>query len=1199
MPDPNERYNAMQANLGIIPGQPMQTAAALNVPSPGDTSLRLMQQAETRSQQSYAIMSAGRTTQSNALGMFGAQFQEQLNQIRSQQSVNPFVAQALALTLPGSSQYQAGMLPSPLTMTPPGSGMFRPPPTGPNFAPIPPMYTPMVQTPFTPRMPAPMFQSPWEQRVQATDIRAGRWEMMGMEAPRLGGQALGYGAGAYAGARMGGRLGPWGAMLGAAGGGLLSGAAGIPRALGNIADFSVQIPRETRVMGTALQRMSQDWVVTGGDLSRGMQGLSRDAGIRLAQGVRDLAADRQFRSATQDQFNREDLTRIAGLGGQAGLFDMAQSVPQIRRQLQQTALTIRQFMELTRDPDVTNIIRRMGQLRQLGLTQQEMIVAAQGMRTFSRAAGMSMQGLQAAGGMPGAMTFQQAGLLPGAGLQYGNFALSAARQAVATGAVSTRELGLLGGVQGIAQREMQGQAAFASMPLFAAAMGQYGPGGWGLRGGAVGANLGGPQGMVTSALANVNQAVQQGGIGALASFPLRQRAIQSAALMETTPQQQMAQRYQMAMQAGRFLGMRGENAFAAGAQMLFGPEQAEQMLTLARSPRFWRAQQQTLRGREQELAYEQRQRIMGESPILGGIPRAIYESSVGRGVRGAVSAVGEGFEMLGAGIAAPFENISEFFRRRGARGEGVLRRDFGRTGRIAGGLGERGSFEDIARMRRGFADVEGPLSENLEVLATARQYGPIMQKFLAGADFASDLISAGTFGLIEPDVAKALGGLSTTTFSEEDRRRNAMAEFGRVRRSVSLFNQAKRMKEKDINQAVNVIDKAMGGKNGGLGYAALRTAASKIDKIVVDRGKRGIPLTKEEIHKQVVAAVAETGNVSLEKAQQIATDIMKDPTTASNLAAIVTHEARQQSRDPSIWLKQEERDVEAFYEQLDEVGEDREERIQEAFESTEERLGLDPFWGMYSGTEEEVQRIAAGMSGKEFALMGAILEDEGASGDRDPARLQEFARKYNVSQDEIKKARTRARSLMRTDDAAAKRIAQASKKGGISTMVRYAQQQAFQGAQPAWRSRAVADVLTGASEGFTEYLATGGSITGRGVAEAFTEEDIGRLEQEGGTKGKMWAGLLRKAKTGDAKALGMLTQFAVRESGLGAEGVEETVMTGPEGEEAERIEASKEAISSMQDAFKDFKPAVEIFREGSQFLNFATKKLYEESLRKD
>jgi hypothetical protein len=173
-------------------------------------------------------------------------------------------------------------------------------------------------------------------------------------------------------------------------------------------------------------------------------------------------------------FNRQDLMQMTKQGGRAGLFDMAQSVPQIKQQLRTTATTIKQFMELTNDPDVSNVIRQMGQLRSFGMTQQEMVTAAQGMKTFARAAGTTVGGVQQMGGLPGAMTFQQAGLTPGTGFQYGNYAAASARQLVASGEVNPRQLALMGGVQGIAQRDIQAQAAMGSMPLFGAANAQYG-----------------------------------------------------------------------------------------------------------------------------------------------------------------------------------------------------------------------------------------------------------------------------------------------------------------------------------------------------------------------------------------------------------------------------------------------------------------------------------------------------------------------------------------------------------------------------------------------------------------------------------------------------------------------------------------------------------------------------------------------------
>lgn len=1201
MPDGRDNYNSMQANLGLLPNQGGPTG--FPTPSPGDTALRLMEQATMRTQHAQQMLGASGSSMSSmgAISAFGTQYQQQLQQIRSQQNVNPFVAQAMSMNFPGSPQYQGGMLPSPLTMTPAASGMFRPPPMGPNFAPIPPTYAPLFNLPFTPRMPSPMFQTPWEQFSSARDVRAERMATYGMQMPSFGGQALGYGAAAYAGARFGGHFGPMGAMAGAIGGGLMAGAAGIPKALGNIADFTIQPTRETHLMGAGIQRMSQDWVVTGQDLSPQMRGLSRAAGLQMGGATRDLAADRQFRGATGGAFNRDDLMSIMKQGGQAGLFDMAQSVPQIKQQLQQTAVTIRQFMELTNDPNVSNVIRSMGQLRQFGMTQQDMLSAAQGMRAFSRAAGTTIGGLQQVGGLPGAMTFQQSGLSAGAGFQYGNFAAAAARQAVATGAVSTQQLGLLGGIQGMAQREMQGQAAFASMPLFGAAMGQYGAGGWGLRPGAAGGQMGGAAGMVNSALQSMNQATARGGIGALAMFPLEQRQIQSAALSEMTPQQQMAQRYQMAMQTGRFLGLKGEAAFAAGAQVAFGPEQAEQMMILARNPQFWRAQQQIISGQQRDLGFQQRQRAIEGERALGGLLGEAFDSSAGRAVRGGYHGLGQRLGALSGAISG--NDISRFFQRRGAAGEGVLLRDFGGRGAAAAGLANRKDFGELGDLKsRALAGGEEEYSDALQVQATVRDAttprtlghgvvldpvgpGPRMDRVLGALDWASSKVNY--ISPLDVDFAGAYGGYLTKTVGSSRQAELISAEARNINRSVVLTAQANRMSRRDTMTAAGYLDKALGGTNGGAGYASLRSAGDQLDKLVSDRGRYGAKPTVDEIKKILIKTISGNG---VKNAEQVVEDLMKNPVAANKMLATVEHFAKQQPRDPSIWLRQDERQIKARYEQIDLAGEQREKSLLSGREGLEEKLDLDPFRGSYSDEEKAVHQEVTSGTAKEFALLGATLESMGIGGERNSTKLKELSDKYNISAADMAKMRDRASALAASNKAVARRIGSASSQGTVEDLVKYATATSESGQQTNWSKRSVVEKLAPFSDKFTDLMSKTGkdlkTITAGSVAETFSDEDLKSMAAAGG-ESRQVAAMISNVKKGGKGAGAKLEKWVAGQAGIGAGGQEVTSMAPPGGREAAKLEQSAAAIGDISAAFADFGPAAAEFREGARYLRDA------------
>jgi len=662
-------YNPMQANLGLMPGQQPQ------VSTPSDIAARLSQQA------SQQLAEAQHTTPV-ALGggsafSFGQQFQQQLHQIQQQQSMGVYQAAMMAGTMPGAQQYAGGMLPSPLTMTPPSTGVFRPPAPPPSIAPIAPMpIMPMAQTPFTPRLPQPMFRTAWEQEAMQREQRADQLFSFQAQMPQALGQGAGIGLGALAGGMLGGRFGPAGRAIGAVAGAGLAQMTGAAPAMGEMAMMPMRPQIEQRQMGAALQSSSRDWVVSGPQLHPLGRGLAPEAAQQLAGGIQRMAGDEGFQRETGNMFNRQDLMRITQMSGQAGLMDMEQGISGIQSNLRRVSRVVSRFMQLTQEPDVVNVVRQMGQLRQLGFDVNDMENAAMNMRMFSRAAGTSVQGLQQQYGMPGAMTFQQAGLAPAVGMNYGMFAGAAARQGVAGGTFSPMQQALFGGVQGIAQRNMQAQAAMLSMPLFGAGAGQYGPGGWGVNYGALNQMMGGQggaQGMIMNAVQNMGAAVQQGGVGALAMFPLQQRMIQSQAAAAMSPFQMNAMRFRSAQATGERLGLQGAGAFAVGAQAMFGQEIAEQMMVEASDPVYWRNQRQMIERRQEELARDQRQQIRDAAPgVFGQLAAAALPSDVT--MKQWQDRMTGSFTRVTAPVGRAWDAFTEWRDRESAREEGRMYR---------------------------------------------------------------------------------------------------------------------------------------------------------------------------------------------------------------------------------------------------------------------------------------------------------------------------------------------------------------------------------------------------------------------------------------------------------------------------------------------------------------------------------------------
>lgn len=613
MPNDPSNVNSMQAGLGLMPGwtppQPMFVPPAMAA----------QQMQAQASQQISAAASMTRMPAMAPASMFGQQFQQQFQGIQAQQSFNPFVAQSL-----GGGGYQQGMMPSPLMMTPPSTGVFRPPPQMQMGAIPQQQIAPMMPSPFSAQLPAPMFQTAWDREMQQRDMRADKIYSMISQGPRMAGMGAGIGAGALAGAGVGGMFGPMGRLAGAVGGGALAGISGFAGGVGDAAMGPMRPGIEVHAMGASLQRMSQQWMLSGPQMHQQGAGFSRQASLDMGAQIRSLAGDRTFRNETGGGFNREDLMKITEQSGRAGLMDMEQGTEAVRNNLRQVSRVIKRFMALTGDPDVTSVIREMGQMRAFGMSVNDMERAAQNMKTFARAAGVSIQGLQQMGGLPGAMTYQGAGLSAATGMEMGNYAFAAARQAVATGTFEPRDLARLGGVSGISQRNVQAQAALASMPLFGAAAGGYGKGGWDVNYG----NLAqmsrggqGAQGMVLGAVQNMGQAMAQGGIGALAEYQLRQGHMQDEAAAAMHPAVQMAMRFKLAQQTGKSLGLTGKAAFMTGSRALYGDEVAEQMLMEAKNPQAFREQAAMLRRQNEDIARQQRASIMASAPgtldILG------------------------------------------------------------------------------------------------------------------------------------------------------------------------------------------------------------------------------------------------------------------------------------------------------------------------------------------------------------------------------------------------------------------------------------------------------------------------------------------------------------------------------------------------------------------------------------------------------
>ncbi len=1187
MPD----VNGMQANMGLSGAGMSPTGIA--TPSPADTALRLSMESAQRVQQSQQIISSAPL---GAPAAFRYQFQQQMAAIQSQQSMNPYAAQMLSHSMPSQQQQY---MPSPLTMTPPSSGVFRTPPP-PAVAPMPPVYAPMSSgSPFTPQAPSPMFSSPQEQAMRQQDARANARFAYASQAPNMAGQGLGYAGGALMGARMGAGFGPWGAALGAAGGAIAAGASGVASGMGNMFQSAMGPTIEQRQMGAGIQHMSRNWAVTGQHLSPFGRGLSRDASISMAGEVQDLASNNKFQQQTGGMFNRQDLMQVMRKGGQAGLFDMAQEVPQIKQQLQQTANTIRQFMELTNDPDVSNVIRQMGRMRQFGMSQQEMVTAAQGMKTYSRAAGTSLGGLEQMGGLPGAATFQGVGLSAGQGLQYGNFAAASAQQMAASGSISPRQLAQLGGVQGMAQRDIQAQAAFASMPLFGAANAGFGSGGWGVNSSRVGEASQGAFGMVNNALQSMNQGVQRGGIGALASFPLHQKDIADRALGEMTPMQQQAQRFNMAMSTGSGLGLKGQGAFAAGAQVLYGDEVAGQMMTQASSPEFWKSQRQMIAGRQRELGVETQMRAEDAAPALDGIPRDIGRGlgltgrgSWGRGVGNFFGGIGEGFEQAGGAIGGVFGGIGDSWDDYQTDKAGGIARRFKGGGALKAGVASdySGAVKSTKmRANRASADMTDAIDAQALVNAANLDSDGAVGVGQKAAGYLSWLDPSGIVS--DTTLTEAMAGtgawLSANATNDPKAQRDMVRKY--IEETSATLETVDRAKveggeKKNVVGAIRGIEKAMGSKGKGAGMGVLKLAGNKLDALVYERGSTGKKIVASDFRAALRDSLVESGVSKKDAAKAV-----KEMEASGELAGVkaqMVHYGKATSRDPSIWTDVVEGETrEDHTKMITNAANARTDALTASIEPLEDKLDVDSFLGDYSDTDESMQKIAA-KGGKEFALLAAAAAGSGDADDQSQAKWNEVSAKYGLSAEDQFAYQEKAAALSEDER---EKLADMASRGSVEDLEQYGNVQQRKQLQSAFAGEGFMKKVGKYSSKIEGYMATSGDeMTAAGIAKQFTDKELRQMSRTAG--GRELAGLLKKSQgtgKGAEEAQAKLSQFAVQQRELDEEGREVVGKVKGEGEEAKQLAKSEASMDEMSALFSDFRPAAKDLAVGAKALREA------------
>jgi hypothetical protein len=448
-------FNTMQMQLGLLPMQSSQTPMGVGfqppppppqIPHPSQAAAMAMAQQQAMTQQTLqaAQMTRYIPPPSTPIGGGGGF-----------QSMNPYLAGAMGSGMHG--------MPSPMTMTAPAFGGYRP---GGAFGSthIGQGHIPPIFNPFAPSVQPSHFMTPAMQNLQIMQGVQARGAGMAAGAVDAGFRFGGAGIGALAGSAFGPLGTLAGGFLGHTIGGFLGGMATGPGS----ADA---------MRGRQLQNMSAPWMVSGGILNPFTgQGMDREAGRATATGLRHLATrDHDF---GRTGFNTEDVMRITQLSSDQGLLTTARSPDDITRKVKEISKAVKTLVQITGDPDVRNAIASLGQMKDLGFVGtagQAGAVANRAM--FARMAGVSQGAMNDIYGMPGAMMAQQSGLAGATGYMAGMTGGAAANIARSSGALDSLQMARAGGVQGLGQINAMAQLSSMNQDIYMAAALKKGKGG--------------------------------------------------------------------------------------------------------------------------------------------------------------------------------------------------------------------------------------------------------------------------------------------------------------------------------------------------------------------------------------------------------------------------------------------------------------------------------------------------------------------------------------------------------------------------------------------------------------------------------------------------------------------------------------------------------------------------------------------------
>lgn len=263
---------------------------------------------------------------------------------------------------------------------------------------------------------------------------------------------VGAGAGAYFGGVKGAEIGMNVGMLA---GSLAGFVPGVSEATGALLRPAI----ERNYDATMMQMTSRNFVAGGRDLDLTGSGLSTGAAFRMTQGMDRLAGQ------SGGSLTRKDLANIMQVAGEHEMLDMTQNTDEIVAAVGKISKVLGMFAQITGDPDFKNNIKKMGQLRRLGIDIDHMDSTMRNADQFARMAGMDVDQVMQRQGIQGAGIYNSMGMLPGHGMRAGFHATGATHAAINSGSYTVEQQALLGGKSGMEQRLMEGMGATLQGPM--------------------------------------------------------------------------------------------------------------------------------------------------------------------------------------------------------------------------------------------------------------------------------------------------------------------------------------------------------------------------------------------------------------------------------------------------------------------------------------------------------------------------------------------------------------------------------------------------------------------------------------------------------------------------------------------------------------------------------------------------------------